>query len=124
MKKWAMAFIVILEIFSNASRSSETQELKSSSTKTQADSVILASDFQANKAGDQQLVKKIRQQLLNDEGISKSGKIVQIIVVGKEITLKGPVNSAKEQQRILQIVKDLSGHLKTRDQLEVISIKE
>ncbi|MGZ3788572.1 MAG: BON domain-containing protein [Bacteriovorax sp.] len=138
MKKWSMAFIVCLELISNATRANGPKEFEMITKKIAAvespmDNATVpaesinkrsyyeqAFDHDANKAKDFSLVKSIRNELLNDNYLSKSGRNVQIIVVGKEITLKGPVPSEGEKTRILDIANRHSENKKIRDQLEVI----
>lgn len=79
----------------------------------------LVFDKEANKPGDQALVKKIREELTLDRTLSVDGKNIKVIVVGKEITLKGPVNSAAEKARIINIISKISSAHTIRDQIEV-----
>lgn len=76
-------------------------------------------DKQANKGSDLALVKKIRDELVNDKYLSKNGKNIKVIVVEKEITIKGPVTSDGEKTRIINIVTKLSNNYSIRDQLEI-----
>lgn len=121
MKFWTLLFIVCLEILSNAPRANEPTETKALETKLASiDADQFAMDKDENKSSDHDLVRSIRQQLLNDTTISNSAKNIQIIVVAKEITLKGPVSSERDQQRILETVKKASNDHKIRNQLEII----
>lgn len=79
----------------------------------------LSFDQQSNKGSDLALVRKIRNELTNDKFLSKNGKNIKIIVVEKEITLKGAVNSDGEKQRIKNLITKLSDTYKIRDQLEI-----
>lgn len=76
-------------------------------------------DQQANKGSDLTLVRKIRNELVNDKYLSKNGKNIKVIVVEKEITIKGTVNSDGEKTRIKNIVTKLSNNYSIRDQLEI-----
>jgi len=121
MKFWTLLFIVCLEILSNAPRANEPTETKALETKLASiDADQFAMDKDENKSSDHDLVRSIRQQLLNDTTISNSAKNIQIIVVAKEITLKGPVSTERDQQRILETVKKASNDHKIRNQLEII----
>ncbi len=121
MKFWTLLFIVCLEILSNAPRANEPAETKTLETKLATiDADQFALDKDENKSVDHGLVKSIRQQLLNDNALSNSAKNIQIIVVEKEITLKGPVSSERDQRKILETVKKASNDHKIRNQLEII----
>jgi osmotically-inducible protein OsmY len=138
-----MLFLFCLELLSNAARATDPREEKTLRNKiaalespdTQAQQVELKTssrsvtrplseqiefDKAANKVNDQVLVQTIRHQLLTDETLSRNGKNIQIIVVGKEITLKGPVNSDREENHILDLASKISDKHKIRNQLEVI----
>lgn len=123
MRLWTLLFIVCLEIISNAARAEDPREVlqtRIASLETPIESEQYTFDKDANKPTDRNLVSNIRKELVNDKSISKSGKNIQIIVVGKEITLKGPIPSESEQNKILQLTgKNSSGH-KIRNQMEVI----
>lgn len=114
MKIWMLIIIACLELLSNAARASDPNAPK------QATKIEVFSDQQFNKFNDHGLVKNIRQELINDKSLSRSSKYIQIIVVGKEITLKGPVPSNDEQEKIIGIAKKNSEGRKIRNQLEVI----
>jgi osmotically-inducible protein OsmY len=124
MRFWTLFFIVCLELLSNAARSVEPTEVlqtriaEVSTMPVESEQYLFDKD--ANKASDRGLVNSIRNQLVNDTTLSKSGKNIQIIVVGKEITLKGPVPSESEENKILSLTgKNSSGH-NIRNQMEVI----
>lgn len=134
MKFWTLFFILCLELVSNAARSEEPRETKVLKTRIAAIEAPVdnmnydksfsldekvASDM-ANKSKDRSLVTKIRQDLLKDKSLSRSARSIQIIIVEKEIILKGPVSSDNEQSKILNIAKKNSTNHKIRNQIEVI----
>lgn len=79
----------------------------------------LAFDQQANKAPDRELVKRIREELSKDPQLSKNGKNIKIIIVKKEIVLKGPVNSENEKSKIISMADKLKADHTIRDQIEI-----
>lgn len=123
MNFWTLFFIVCLELLSNATRADEPRETKVLRTRIaslEPSVEDFAQDKKENKSADYALVKKIRAEFLKDHSITSNSKNVQIIVVGKEITLKGPVSSAKDQTALLDIAKKYSTDHTIRNQLEVI----
>lgn len=76
-------------------------------------------DQEANKAKDHTLVQNIRQELIKNKTLSSNSKNIQIIIVDKEIVLKGPVNSESEKTTITSLVNKMAGGYSMRDQLEI-----
>jgi osmotically-inducible protein OsmY len=119
-----MAFVVCLELLSNATRAYEPKQIKVIPHKVAAELKVetaeqVKMDRLQNTPKNLALVQNIRRNLLNDNYISKNGKKVQIIALDKEITLKGLVNSDGEKTRIINIANKFSEHRKIRNQLEV-----
>jgi osmotically-inducible protein OsmY len=117
MKKWIKAFIICLGLLAIASKADETIQSSNEVPKTSFEQ--LAFDTQANKPRDLALVRQIRKELTLDRNLSTNGKNVKIIIVDKEIILKGPVKSDGEKTRILNIISKLSNDHIIRNQLEV-----
>ena len=58
----------------------------------------VTADQQKENAGDREIAKKIRQSLINDEGLSTYAHNVKVVVQGGQVTLKGPVRSEDEKK--------------------------
>lgn len=119
-----MFLMAILSILSFAN-SQESVELSSSTRKKPSapSHEIKTFDQIANKSVDHVLVQQIRDKLINDKYLSKNGKNIQIIIVDKEITLKGQIDSDGEKTRIINLTSELSDKHSIRNQLEVIRDK-
>lgn len=76
-------------------------------------------DQEANKAKDRNLVASIRQELIKNKTLSSNSKNIQIIIVDKEIVLKGPVNTDSEKTTIISLVNKMATGYSMRDQLEI-----
>lgn len=124
MNKWSIFLMAILSILSSVN-SQESVELSSSTRKKSSapSNEIKTFDQIANKSVDHTLVQQIRDKLINDKSLSKNGKNIQIIIVDKEITLKGPIDSDGEKARIINLTSELSDQHSIRNQLEVIRDK-
>lgn len=68
---------------------------------------------------DVELSRKIREELVKNEGISTNGHNVKIITIGGVVTLRGPVASANEKAQIEDIAKKTAGVKRVDSQLEV-----
>lgn len=69
-----------------------------------------ASDQAKGSTSDVELTRRIREELTKDNSLSINAKNVKIITIKGTTTLRGPVNSAKEKQRIGEIAKTVTGH--------------
>lgn len=65
------------------------------------------------------LTKKIRQGVIDAEGLSITAKNVKIITADGRVTLRGPVKSVDERNRIVAVAAQLAGANNVDDQLEV-----
>lgn len=119
-----MFLMTIFSILSYANSQESVEFSSSTRKKTSAPSnEIKTFDQIANKSVDHVLVQQIRDKLINDKYLSKNGKNIQIIIVDKEITLKGPIDTDEEKTRILNLTSELSDKHSIRNQLEVIRDK-
>jgi len=73
---------------------------------------------QSEKAEDVELTAKIRRQIMADDSLSALAKNVKIITSDGRVALRGPVNTAAEKAKIVQIAKT-AGAKTTLDELEV-----
>lgn len=62
----------------------------------------LTADDQSNKPADVSTLRRIRAELVNDEGLSTKSKNIKIIVLNNGVTLKGSVPNESERARILK----------------------
>ena len=74
---------------------------------------------QGNNQSDLDITTKIRQAVMEDDSLSFTAKNVKIITVKGKVTLRGPVNSAKERAAIDAVAKRIAGAGKVDNQLEV-----
>jgi len=74
---------------------------------------------QSNSSADLKITQAIRQVLMNDSELSTTAKNVKIITNNGQVTLRGPVKTAQEKEKIDQLAKSAAGGAKIDDQLEV-----
>lgn len=72
---------------------------------------------QDNNQGDLKITQQIRQAVMADDSLSFTAKNVKIITQNGKVTLRGPVNSAKERSAIDSAARKVAGHVD--NQLEV-----
>jgi len=76
-------------------------------------------DNQSNAAADRQMTAKVRRAIMADKSLSTYAHNVKIITLNGSVTLKGPVRSEEERQKILSDVADLVSADRLTNQLTV-----
>lgn len=74
---------------------------------------------QGNNASDLKITQKIRQAVMADGSLSFTAKNVKIITQNGKVTLRGPVNSEDERNRIEAAARKVAGATLVDNQLEV-----
>jgi hyperosmotically inducible periplasmic protein len=64
-------------------------------------------DNQANAKGDRQTTAKIRKAIVGDKDLSTYAHNVKIITVNGEVTLKGPVQTDEEKQKVASLASNV-----------------
>jgi osmotically-inducible protein OsmY len=67
------------------------------------------------------LTQRIRQAITDGDGFSVNARNIKIISSGGHVTLRGPVASAAERDRIHQLASAIAGASNVDNQLEVLS---
>jgi hyperosmotically inducible protein len=76
---------------------------------------------QGSSEADVEITRKIRRELVADDGFSVNARNVKIITKNGQVTLRGPVNSMEEKRRIAEIVNRFAANATVNNQLEVKS---
>ena len=79
----------------------------------------LTPDQQSNDPADVEITQKIRRSITKEDGLSTNARNVKIITIDRKVTLRGPVDSAKEKSIIAKKAQKVAGADKVDDQLEV-----
>jgi len=74
---------------------------------------------QSESKADRTLTQQIRKALVADKSLSTTAKNVKIITVNGLVTLRGPVNSPQEKEKIEAKAQQMAGVNKVDSQLEV-----
>jgi hyperosmotically inducible periplasmic protein len=75
-------------------------------SKTNTDHKKTADD-QPNASNDRLITAKVRKAIMADKGLSTYAHNIKIITMNGQITLKGPVKSEEEKQRIVTDLADV-----------------
>jgi hyperosmotically inducible periplasmic protein len=76
-------------------------------------------DQQKENASDRDLSRQIRKALTDDKSLSTYARNVKVIVQNGQVTLKGPVRSDDEKQKIESAATSIAGAGKVTNQIEV-----
>jgi hyperosmotically inducible periplasmic protein len=74
---------------------------------------------QGNKTADLTLTQRIRKALMADKSLSTTAKNIKIITVNGLVTLRGPVKTPQEREKIVAKAQDVAGMDKVDNQLEI-----
>jgi hyperosmotically inducible protein len=74
---------------------------------------------QAENATDRTITQQVRQGVVKGDDLSVAGKNVKIITVDGVVTLRGPVQTAKEKNDIAMLAKQVEGVKRVDNQLEI-----
>ena len=83
----------------------------------------ITSDSQSNAKADLNLTRNIRREITNNKEMSSYARNIKIISRDGTVTLRGPVKSQGERERIDAIAKKAAGASKVDNQLEVTPAK-
>jgi osmotically-inducible protein OsmY len=80
---------------------------------------LTSEDQSKGSAKDIELTRLIRQEIVSDKSLSRSARNIKIITLSGIVTLRGPVDSQQEKQRIDVMVQKMAGVQKVDNQLEI-----
>jgi hyperosmotically inducible periplasmic protein len=76
---------------------------------------------QAENEDDRKITQEVRRAITSDDTLSTNAQNVKVITDNGTVTLRGPVNSAKEKTEIEAKAKQVAGVKRVDNQLEVAS---
>lgn len=76
-------------------------------------------ESQKENENDLNITQKIRQALVADDSLSTNAKNVKIITSNGKVTLRGPVNSQDEKEKIVTKAKQIVDSMNINNQLEI-----
>ena len=79
----------------------------------------MTADQQSGATNDRQMTAQIRKQLMADKDLSTYAHNVKIIVRQGQVTLKGPVRTDDEKQKIQDVAAQVAGADKVTNDLSV-----
>jgi len=83
----------------------------------------LTPEDQSSRVADLNLTQKVRQAITGDKTLSVNAKNIKIISIGGKVTLRGPVKTPEERDRVASMANQVAGASNVNNQLEVIGTK-
>jgi hyperosmotically inducible protein len=74
---------------------------------------------QSESAADRETTRKIREALVEHDGLSTNAKNVKVVTVDGAVTVRGPVSNPAEKATVVALAQQVAGPHKVVDQLEV-----
>jgi hyperosmotically inducible protein len=74
---------------------------------------------QTNRAQDRKRLAAVRRAVTRDDSLSVNAQNVKILVQGGKVTLRGPVNTQGEKDRIEALAKGVAGVTQVDNQLDI-----
>lgn len=81
----------------------------------------VTADAQSQSPEDMKITADIRSGILSDQALSTYAHNIKIIVQNGKVTLKGPVRSSDEQEKIKDIASGVVGYGNISNELDVVS---
>jgi len=112
---WASLFASLLLLLSTFAISAQQAPDNTGNNKQQG----VTADQQSNAAADRAITRKIRKSLIADKSLSTDAHNVKIITQNGMVTLKGPVKSDDEKQKVASIAGEVVDASKIDNELTV-----
>jgi hyperosmotically inducible protein len=106
----AVAAIAVLGLngsFSATRVAAQSPSAQAPDNSSQNKNTAQTADNQANAKGDRQTTAKIRKAIVGDKDLSTYAHNVKIITLNGEVTLKGPVQTDEEKQKVASLASNV-----------------
>lgn len=119
-KKIQRSVIFLMVVFLNVNLLAATAPDNSKVNKQIENNKELNSQDQGSSKFDINLTQRIRQDVVNQDTFSIEAKNIKIITIGGKVTLKGPVKTMDEKNRIQNIAVKIAGADNVVNEITVI----
>ena len=84
-----------------------------------ADNARISQKTREANAKDREMTRKVRRELATDPTLSTYGKNVKVVTLNGQVTLKGPVRSQVEMERVFSLASLIAGEARVKNQLRI-----
>lgn len=116
--RFAMFALAASSITGVFAQSPEKPDNTGKNKRDRAEGTLTPAD-QGSSAADRDLAKKIRSEITSTKELSTYAQNAKVIVRDGAVTLRGPVRSESEKEKLVTIASRHAGHDKVTNQLEV-----
>ncbi len=81
----------------------------------------MTADKQGQTKSDLEITQEIRKAIIADESLTVYAHNVKIITTDGVVTLKGPVTSIEERQRVADIASNIAGMDRIHDEMDIVT---
>jgi hyperosmotically inducible protein len=74
---------------------------------------------QGSSEADIELTRKIRRSITGESSLSTYAQNIKIITLNGVVTLKGPVRSHKEKDKVIAMARDIAGAANIKNEIEI-----
>jgi hyperosmotically inducible periplasmic protein len=115
----AIAILCLNGNFSATQMSAQSPSAQAPDNSSQNKSTAPTADNQANAKVDRETTAKIRKAIVSDKDLSTYAHNVKIITMNGEVTLKGPVQTDEEKQKVVSLASNVVSADKVVNELTV-----
>lgn len=119
-KKILRSLIFLMIVFFNYNLFAATAPYNSKMSERMEDNKELNSQDQGASDVDIRLTQRIRRDVVNQDDLSTAAKNIKIITIGGKVTLKGPVKTMDEKNKIQNIAVRVAGAQNVANEITVI----
>jgi len=119
MKQITLSFLFVSAFALSAIAQDTTAPDNTKKNKRDRSNETQTSGDQSNKSQDIKITAAVRRAVVGDKSLSSTAKNVKIITTNETVTLRGPVKTAEEKEKIEQLAQSAAGTAKIDNQLEV-----
>lgn len=119
-KKNQRSLIFLMIVFFNYNLFAVTAPDNSKVNERMEDNKELNSQDQGASDVDIRLTQRIRRDVVNQDDLSTAAKNIKIITIGGKVTLKGPVKTMDEKNKIQNIAVRVAGAQNVANEITVI----
>ncbi|HSY67387.1 MAG TPA: BON domain-containing protein [Edaphobacter sp.] len=103
----AIAVLCLNGNFPTTRMSAQSSSAQAPDNSSQNKSTSPTADNQANAKVDRETTAKVRKAIVSDKDLSTYAHNVKIITVNGEVTLKGPVQTDEEKQKVVSLASNV-----------------
>lgn len=124
MQKGAILACLTLALCAGSAYAKTADADNSAQNKGATRSDAVTAEKQDNAKSDVESLAQIRKTIVDADGLSMNAKNAKILYSKGRVTLKGPVETAEEKQKVEDLAKGCAGVTSVKNMLTVTAVKK